>query len=110
MPEQRGADVIQVNLRLMRLLHKRLAREAKRNKRSLNDEMKSRLTHSFERDEADDKLQEAEDMLDRAKATLEKAEEIKERVWLKLFNGNLDVEDIWESELGRVPLKRTPKK
>jgi hypothetical protein len=60
MPEQRSADVIQINLRLTRELHKRLTSEAKKAGCSLNQEMIERLKHSFERDAADELLAQAD--------------------------------------------------
>ena len=55
------AEVIQVNLRLPQDLRRRLMREAKKGRRSLNTEMIARLEHSFERDDADELLKSAQE-------------------------------------------------
>ena len=64
MPEQRSPNVIQVNLRMTKDLHKRLVREAKRARRSLNQEMVLRLEQTFQRVAADAILEQARSMKD----------------------------------------------
>jgi hypothetical protein len=71
MPGKRSPDVIQVNLRLHKNLHKWLVREAERNDRSLNAEMVERLNNSFRRDNADKILADAKDCQDKAEKLLE---------------------------------------
>ena len=48
MPRKGSADVIALNFRLPKKLHKRLEQEAKRNTTSINAEMLSRLEDSLE--------------------------------------------------------------
>jgi len=57
--ERLPGEVMQVNLRLTGELHGQLVNEAQRNKQSLNQEMLIRLQRSFERDKADELLEEA---------------------------------------------------
>jgi Arc-like DNA binding domain len=59
MDVRKEEEIIQVNLRLPRSLHRRLAQEAKKARRALNSEMVVRLEHSLERDDADEILQHA---------------------------------------------------
>jgi hypothetical protein len=77
MPEQRSPDIIQVNLRLPKELHKRLVREAKKADRSLNQEMVQRLEQTFERVAADA-------LLEQAHAMVRDAQRMREDTW-KMF-------------------------
>jgi predicted ATPase len=67
MPEQRSPNVIQVNLRLTKDLHKRLAATAKKAGRPLNSEMVYRLETTFRREKADEMLDRAQRLLDKAR-------------------------------------------
>jgi len=57
--ERLPGEVVQVNLRMPETLRRALTKEAMASKRSLNAEMLLRLERSFERDAADDTLEEA---------------------------------------------------
>jgi hypothetical protein len=69
MPKRKIANVKQVNFSLTTELHKNLMQQAKRNKRSLNEEVLQRLMDSFG-------MTDAEVMLARARAHLETAERL----------------------------------
>jgi Arc-like DNA binding domain len=64
---RKDEEIIQVNLRLPRWLHRHLVQEAKKARRPLNSEMVVRLEHSLERLLADK-------LLERAVAEREEAE------------------------------------
>ena len=66
MPGQRSPDVIQVNLRVPKELRKRLVAAAKASGLSLNAEMVDRLERTFEREKADEILDEAHRLFDGA--------------------------------------------
>ena len=75
MPGKRSSNIIQVNLRLTKGLHKRLAAEAdKVVGRSLNAEMVDRLERSFKREKADAILDRAQRHLAEARRNLDAAE------------------------------------
>ena len=59
------AKIIQVNLRLPDDLRRQLAREAKRARRSFNQELVLRLEQTFQRVAADTLVENARSMLDR---------------------------------------------
>jgi hypothetical protein len=59
MAAKKSAEIIQVNLRLPANLRRRLAQEAKKARRSLNQEMVLRLEQTFRREAADVMLQRA---------------------------------------------------
>ena len=59
MAAKKSAEIIQVNLRLPASLRRRLAQEAKKARRSLNQEMVLRLEQTFMREAADVMLQRA---------------------------------------------------
>jgi hypothetical protein len=67
MPGQRSPDVIQVNLRLPKAMHKRLVAAAESGGRSLNAEMVARLEQTFRRERADQILAEAQMDVNEAK-------------------------------------------
>ena len=59
MAGKKSAEIIQVNLRLPANLRRRLAQEAKKARRSLNQEMVLRLEQTFRREAADVMLRRA---------------------------------------------------
>ena len=77
MPGQRSPDVIQVNLRLTKDLHKRLVAAHEEAGRSLNAEMVARLEATFQRERADE-------ILDKAQKAVNEAERIFGRMYSEL--------------------------
>jgi hypothetical protein len=73
MPGQRSPDILQINLRLSKDLHKRLKREADRARRSLNQEMVLRLEQTFQRVIADTILEQAKGLFESAQKLHDKA-------------------------------------
>ena len=80
MPGKRSQDVIQVNLRLSRDLHKHLVREANAAGRSLNQEMLLRLEQTFERVAADEILRQARANTAAATKLFEQTKELYEQM------------------------------
>ena len=107
MPGQPSPDIVQVGLRVTKGLRRRLMAAAKKAGRSLNAEMVDRLELTFDREDADEILDQAHETLDGAARLHKAASGLFARVQEALEAGQ-SIDDIFPPTNALLGKKKTP--